>query len=926
MTFANLKTNITLALIAVAATSMTSLGARAQAPKNGGSVPDQRFPASFRAPEEVPGEVMVRLANGMNGSTFAQAHGLTVKRKLQFAPNTYVFRGVAGDPDVAAAQLRKEAGVLVASSNEYLQPAALPIVEPNDPLAPEQWAMRAMNVPTAWGISVGERFVNGPRRNVVVGLIDLAPSLFHPDLFDVIDSNGFDFVNDVPLSQSPIGFFGSSHGTQVAGAIAAVPGNGEGIASIPFEGVSLLPCVAGSVETFGNITQATLVASNVTDAIYFCMQQDVDIINMSFTLPGSGFFVTPFDPFIAQACEDANSQGIVLVAASGNNPNPLLGTTVGFPAYLPECIAVGAVGPSGEAAYYSQGGVQLDVVAPGGNDATNVTFQNRVLVTDFFGYDYAQGTSIAAGYVSGQIAMLMTQGAIDETLTPVEQVFQARNLVEGTARTPFGGFSTQLGAGVVDVGASLKAATHYIDVTSPAPNEITASFAEPVEFRIIQPVPYTLEDGEFDIFNNGTSVVDEAQIISPQTGRVRYEPTPQTRYNIGSNSINITAESEIFPNDGTRSLAGPAEGNIPERIYLFRVRPRINYPGLQTLSVPYELQGNADDLQFLFGGNLIRLARWLPLQNRYAVFDATTSPQDPEASLTTSDSGVTRPPIGTGFWARVTDVTQVQLLGRSERSGLYRIPLKQGWNLVGNPYPFRVPFSAASVEFGNEIMSITVAAQRNLLKGVIWRFVDGTYKYSVLPNGQFVDWEAHWVYSNTNITLIVPRVVSNIAAASAAPSGVKVASNKAPRSAAGDGWATTLRARAAGASAGELVIGRRAGKTLATDLLAMPPSPLRTADLRLAGEKSAKGVTGYAQDIRGSKDSTRSWTVRLETSEPGVPVKLSWDRVPVDRKLYLQPAGATQPKLMTPNGVFSFRAARPGVHLFTIREEAARGA
>ena len=103
------------------------------------------------------------------------------------------------------------------------------------------------------------------------------------------------------------------------------------------------------------------------------------------------------------------------------------------------------------------------------------------------------------------------------------------------------------------------------------------------------------------------------------------------------------------------------------------------------------------------------MARWLPDQNRYAYWNLNPGdgPQEPEADITTIDAGVDEPPVGVGFFARTVSTTQVQLLGRSERRPVYRIPLRTGFNMIGNPYPFRVPWNTVSIEVnGREVVAL----------------------------------------------------------------------------------------------------------------------------------------------------------------------------------------------------------------------------
>lgn len=912
-------------------------------------------PIDNRTPKELPGEVLVRLAPGANAQQIAASFGISVKKQLRFAPNTYVFAGVTGALDKMVASLRGTAGVMTATKNSVYVPSALPQSDPNDPLLQRQWAMRLLNASNVWGITVGERFIGGPKDTAVVGMIDSGPETSLFDLYENIDPNGYDFILDQPYEDFAAPIFFDSHGTNVASCIVSTNNNNEGLASLPWEGVKIMPCRVNQLVTVDDVTTSVFSSSAIVDAIYYCIQQQVDVINMSFA-PASVFSEFS-DDLMEQAISDAYEQGIVLVGSSGNDRFFGTSSGVNFPANLPEVISVGAVGPSGEVAYYSNGGSTLDLVAPGGNDPNGTDLSRQVLVADSFGfsgvqgipsgYAFQQGTSLSCGYASSAIAMLITQGALDESLEPTEQVEAIRELLHTTARKPLGQFSTEYGYGILDAAAALRSITQYIDVTTPGPNETTESFAEPLEASIIQPVQDPLDYGEFQVFTNGRDITEETdedgdplvEIVDPDFGLIRYQPGLDTRYNIGINRINITADSALYPGC-IRSLEGPAEGYIPERAYRFRVTPRVEQAGIKMFSVPYQLLPEANTLQFLFGGNLVRTARWVPERGEYAYWDIVGSPQDPEAdlvpeiardldldNLTLEDQdalldevGVIKPPAGLGFFARVQTPTQVQLLGKSIRSGSYQIRLKPGFNMIGNPYTFRVPWNVVNVRYGNEVMSISEAADRNLIRNTIWRYQNGAYRFQALPQGELVNWEGHWVRSFKDLTLIIPRVASVIGQTS----GVNVGSANPIEA---DGWKTTFRASAAGQNFGEVHLGatKSARDGYGQEDVENPPAPLANSDLRIAHRDWGKFNGGYAQDIRARKDRSQSWTLEVETSKAGIPVKLSWDRLPSGIRGYVKVEGERKTYPLQQGGL-QFTPGKAGVRRVTVVANQALGA
>lgn len=102
----------------------------------------------------------------------------------------------------------------------------------------------------------------------------------------------------------------------------------------------------------------------------------------------------PATTTISAAIQRAVSQGIVVVAAAGNN-----GTAgVTAPASFPGVIAVGSIGQSGAVSSFSSRGPQVYVVAPGEGIVSTVPVNTTAAMS---------GTSQAAPHVGGVIALLL---------------------------------------------------------------------------------------------------------------------------------------------------------------------------------------------------------------------------------------------------------------------------------------------------------------------------------------------------------------------------------------------------------------------------------------------------------------------------------------------------------------------------------------
>lgn len=203
----------------------------------------------------------------------------------------------------------------------------------------------------------------------------------------VIDS-GVDFGNDVELQnyidlvpgyENCVPYYTdiTGHGSSVAGIIAAED-NEVGITGIN-PNVQLYSARVLDEDNVAPI-------SRVIEAIYWAIEQDVNIINMSFG-------VKEDSEALHNAIKDAYNAGILLVAAAGNTK------TVEYPAAYDEVMAVGAVDSEGIVCENSACGSEIELVAPGEKVASTGAFQGTLICS---------GTSMAAPHVTG-IASLLWQ-------------------------------------------------------------------------------------------------------------------------------------------------------------------------------------------------------------------------------------------------------------------------------------------------------------------------------------------------------------------------------------------------------------------------------------------------------------------------------------------------------------------------------------
>ncbi len=273
----------------------------------------------------------------------------------------------------------------------------------------------------------------GLTRPVVVAVLD-ALVASHEDIPSSRMLSGRDFTHPpeveeefeiVPLTEdyhgeACAGIIAASHSTSPADSLD----RNTGVISMD-PNVKILP-----VRVFRDAAPAAI--DSLAAAITWASSQGADVISCSWICIGV------FD-VIANAIQQAssygrNGKGCVVVFSAGNGYQPEE-WGLGFPAYLPDVIGVGAIDSLDLVWYYSQRDITLDVVAPSGAVPYAGAFLGDIWSTDLMegaggnpnkitgcevdtnDVDYFcqfGGTSAAAPIVSGAAALLLSR---DSTLT-----------------------------------------------------------------------------------------------------------------------------------------------------------------------------------------------------------------------------------------------------------------------------------------------------------------------------------------------------------------------------------------------------------------------------------------------------------------------------------------------------------------------------
>ncbi len=377
------------------------------------------------------GELIVAPADGASPEQIAAAAGLTCiegdsricRMRSPDAPSGGMFRDLCLLL-ARCADLERQRLARYAEPN-YLRRLA---AAPNDPMLPQQWGLALVRAEAAWDHTRGDG-------GVVVGTVDSGIRAGHPDLAGRV-LPGWDFVSRDASPEDPAQ--ASSHGTHVAGIIAAATNNATGVAGVLWDG-RILPARAFDAAGFGSVF-------DIGEAIRFC----AGLTNVSGTLPDAPARVINLSfasstPTVTEegACNAARDAGLFLCAAVGNAASPF----VRYPANYESVTSVAATGRNGAPASYSNFGDWIDLAAPGGTAGDGI----RVLSVNISGaytYAFADGTSFACPHVAGVAALIL--GIAPHTPEQVKQILTTTAQDVGAA-----GYDTRTGHGLVDAHAAV---------------------------------------------------------------------------------------------------------------------------------------------------------------------------------------------------------------------------------------------------------------------------------------------------------------------------------------------------------------------------------------------------------------------------------------------------------------------------------------
>ncbi len=349
------------------------------------------------------------------------------------------------------------------------------------------------NVWAAWSLCQGNP-------DVIVAVIDQGVKYDHEDLVDNmwvntaelygeegVDDDGNGYVDDiygynfVSGNASIVSSPDLTHGTHVAGTIAAVNNNGKGVNGIAggsgkgdgvrimtLQTVGTLADASASSGIAGTVRAIKYAADNGAVICQNSWSYDSGISQADWTRTQYSSVKEAMAYFSKYAGTDDNGdqigpmKGGLIVFSAGNDDTFL----PCYPAADELAVSVSATDYNGARAYYSNYGSWIDISAPGGDFKTDSgsggVYSTIVGENGESSYGYLQGTSMACPHVSGACALAVSYYYGKEKRMGLTAEMLREALLSSSADVDINmpkNFKGMMGRGNLDVYALLR----YVD-------------------------------------------------------------------------------------------------------------------------------------------------------------------------------------------------------------------------------------------------------------------------------------------------------------------------------------------------------------------------------------------------------------------------------------------------------------------------------
>jgi len=220
-----------------------------------------------------------------------------------------------------------------------------------------------------------------------IDLTNAQPAVVQQSSAAILDQSSAAILDGAP-------FIAFGHGTMVSGLVHLVAPT-----------ANILPLKAFSSNGTGNL-------SNIVAALYYAAQHNANVVNMSFDMSYPS-------PALSQAVSYANKNGLVLVAAAGNENT----SARVYPAAFSNSVAgiASTTYNDTRSSYSNYGSADVWIAAPG-----------EYIISTYPGGTYGSesGTSFSAPFASGTVALMLS------VKQPLNQSQAANSLAHAQPLTP----------------------------------------------------------------------------------------------------------------------------------------------------------------------------------------------------------------------------------------------------------------------------------------------------------------------------------------------------------------------------------------------------------------------------------------------------------------------------------------------------------
>lgn len=795
----------------------------------------RRAVSSASRPLYAANQVLVTLHAGSTEEALAglnAEYGSSVSRRL-VGSNTYVVN-LPGDGNPAEILIARESSILSkypAILDIQFNYAYTPLVTPADEYFDAyydtqgrlrgQWqfqpdpvdaTIQHIRMPEAWDLQKGSSDVvvavidTGVRSTVLRqnGVVVRTP---HPDLANrllrptaVMGPDGWIPPDvgawDMDPSPSEEAGYAATHGTMVAGLIAAQGGDGIGISGTCWNGVRVLPVKACGDDT------VSFYDSEIYNALEYCLRYRsdelsstgeplrVNVVNMSLGKQSA------YSPVMAAQIRRVAAAGIIIVAASGDHWDQGA-YPPGYPAALDEVICVGSTDYRDIISPWSQRGRTLDIVAPGENITTTAWSRDLATVspegssgddggnsggdgggeeppftpsalgpsilaaasifpdaTGNFIAEFVSGTSFSAPIVSGVAALLLSHGV---PAGDVKEILYSTATPKGT-----GVPNDTYGWGLLNAKKALERASIEVKIQTPANSSVVTN-SRPrfrIDFR-------HANKSTIEVRIDGQLIIGGTNGVLQDWDRFYYtlDASAGKTYllfdypvSAGSHTITASAQSDVV------FAAPPSVIPAATATSTFTARPNELNPGWHMFSVPYILHESVVPEHVIgYTAQLWRYAYADGATGSYAAYspggrmDAEATFQPPSvignSLVHPLDEMFATAPAGVGYWLKVRSTTGLAIpaldpsLASEVRGAPYSIGLYNGWNMVGCPFLSPTSWQTAVFDFGGLRLTAQEAVMQGWIANYIYSYDATRQAYVTAPVSSAVmqPWKSQWV-------------------------------------------------------------------------------------------------------------------------------------------------------------------------------------